>query len=324
MEKPLISIIIPTYNRATVINVALDSVVSQTYVNWECIVVDDGSNDRTFDVLKRYQDSRFHFLKRDRFPKGAPTCRNIGLANAKGDYVIFLDSDDYLLPFCLEQRFVAIKENKDCDFLVFPMGKQKGKAIVKDNIPKYDDYLVSFLSANLPWSIMCPIWKISFLKQLGGFTEGYPRFNDPELMIRACLEVDVTYKILSGYNYDCVFKPSSKERLIFNTKVYRSLLLFIPDVVNLLQAKGKVHLKIYLLLYLHLWFKYFYVPLGKSNIGQSLRLLHLFKSYNIITTSQYISLGVRFFLYVISNIMLPNPIDKLTEKRLYKPRHVNL
>ncbi|MHB1105158.1 MAG: glycosyltransferase family 2 protein [Lutibacter sp.] len=97
--NPLISIIIPTYNRAHLLRETLDSVLAQTYANWECIIIDDGSTDNTFEVVSNYikKDSRFKYLVRpiERI-KGASTCRNIGLENAKGEFIQFLDSDDLL------------------------------------------------------------------------------------------------------------------------------------------------------------------------------------------------------------------------------------
>lgn len=97
IEQPLVSIIIPTYNRAHLIGETLDSVLAQTYNNWECIVVDDGSIDGTSDLMEAYcaKDLRFqyHHRPKDR-EKGANACRNYGFELSKGAYVNWLDSDD--------------------------------------------------------------------------------------------------------------------------------------------------------------------------------------------------------------------------------------
>ena len=77
--KPLVSIIIPTYNRAHLIAETLDSIIAQTYTNWECIVVDDGSTDPTDELMETYckKDSRFQYYHRPKNrPKGANACRN--------------------------------------------------------------------------------------------------------------------------------------------------------------------------------------------------------------------------------------------------------
>lgn len=319
MLSPLISIIIPTFNRAAILPQAIDSVIAQTYELWECLVVDDGSTDTTLEILKEYQrrDSRIKYYQRERLPKGAPTCRNIGLAHAQGDHVIFLDSDDYLLPHCLEQRVKKINEYPDCDFLVFPMGEQRNDEIKKKNIPIYDDYLIPFLSANLPWQTMCPIWKKEFIKELEGFKEGYPRFNDPELMIRALLRPKVEYKVLYDLNYDSVYLPSLKHDVIFIDKIYKSLILLIPDICKELKAINKVNFKKYLVYYLHYWFRYIYKPKHIFDLKKSIILIKLFKNLRIISFSKAISLVLRLVLYSTSSYVFSTPINKLKDKGLY-------
>ncbi len=115
-----ISIIIPTYNRAHLIGETLDSILAQTYSNWECLIVDDGSTDESQTVFDNYAaiDSRFRFFKRPPSkPKGANACRNIGLENATGDYVIFFDSDDLMTENHIAVKLNAI-EKHHCDYSI--------------------------------------------------------------------------------------------------------------------------------------------------------------------------------------------------------------
>jgi len=105
MLDKLVSIIIPTYNRGSLIAESLDSILNQSYQNWECIIIDDGSSDNTFDVVNPYviKDKRIKILNRPDFkPKGANACRNYGLSLSKGDFVLWFDSDDIIHPNCLE------------------------------------------------------------------------------------------------------------------------------------------------------------------------------------------------------------------------------
>lgn len=96
-NNPLVSIIIPTFNRAHLIAATLDSVLTQTYQNWECIVVDDGSTDTTDQLMVHYlaKDSRiqYHHRPKDKLP-GGNAARNYGFEMSKGDFINFLDSDD--------------------------------------------------------------------------------------------------------------------------------------------------------------------------------------------------------------------------------------
>jgi GalNAc5-diNAcBac-PP-undecaprenol beta-1,3-glucosyltransferase len=105
MIKPNVSIIIATYNRAHLILESLNSVVNQTYDNWECLIIDDGSSDDTETVVNKLlkNDSRFRYLKRPKHhKKGLPGCRNYGLSQAEGNYIIFFDDDDIAHPLNLE------------------------------------------------------------------------------------------------------------------------------------------------------------------------------------------------------------------------------
>ena len=100
MKKGLVSIIIPTYNRSHFIGETLDSVLAQTYQNWECIVVDDGSTDYTEELVEFYckKDDRIKFYKRPtEKPKGANTCRNYGFDLSTGEFINWFDSDDLML-----------------------------------------------------------------------------------------------------------------------------------------------------------------------------------------------------------------------------------
>ncbi|GGH46026.1 glycosyltransferase family 2 protein [Mangrovimonas yunxiaonensis] len=115
-----VSIIIPAYNRAHLIGETLESILAQTYANWECIIVDDGSTDNTVKMVSSYvaNDNRFKLFERPNTRlKGANTCRNIGLEQAQGDYVVFFDSDDLMTPDHLETKIQAI-EIGDFDYCI--------------------------------------------------------------------------------------------------------------------------------------------------------------------------------------------------------------
>ena len=109
-----ISIIIPTYNRATIIPKTLDSIINQTYKNWECYIVDDHSTDNTKTVIDDYahKDSRFHYLVNTR-KKGAQGARNTGLYHCNSEWVYFFDSDNQLHPDNLEELVKSLSERID-------------------------------------------------------------------------------------------------------------------------------------------------------------------------------------------------------------------
>ena len=116
----LISVIIPAYNSEKFINECLNSITGQTYLNWECIIVDDHSTDATFQIALSYAaaDNRFRVFKRPNSKnKGANSCRNFGFEKSKGVYVKWFDSDDIMLKNHLEIVVSELSKNKH-DFVI--------------------------------------------------------------------------------------------------------------------------------------------------------------------------------------------------------------
>jgi glycosyltransferase involved in cell wall biosynthesis len=194
--QPLVSIIIPTYNRALLLGETLDSVIAQTYQNWECIVVDDGSTDDTGELMGFYceRDSRFQYFERSSTHKsGGCGARNNGLEISNADWIVFLDSEDLLIPSCLENRIVKLKFSQNQDMLVFPTGlfyNQVGDSnkLWNNLLGKGEDYvsiICSFLRQDMPWHTNSVLWRKSFLKKIGGWNENTKVWQDWELHIRA-------------------------------------------------------------------------------------------------------------------------------------------
>tara|TARA_Y100000385_G_scaffold46778_1_gene43449 strand:- start:444 stop:1334 length:891 start_codon:yes stop_codon:yes gene_type:complete len=109
MSNILFSVIVPTYNRENFIVKTIQSVLSQTYTNFELIIIDDGSTDNTEKVVREIEDQRIQYHKKENAERGA--ARNYGTNKAKGDYITFLDSDDLLYSKCLEEANLFIASN---------------------------------------------------------------------------------------------------------------------------------------------------------------------------------------------------------------------
>lgn len=111
----LISVIIPTYNRAHVLDATLKSIENQTYRFWECIVVDDGSTDGTARLVNSFlqRDPRFQYIHRPAsMPKGPSACRNYGYEHSKGEYIQWFDSDDLMHPEKLKVKMQFALNNR--------------------------------------------------------------------------------------------------------------------------------------------------------------------------------------------------------------------
>ncbi len=114
MSKLFFSIIIPTYNRAGFIAKTINSVLNQTYANFELIVVDDGSTDNTKEIIASIDDKRIKYYWKENAERGA--ARNYGIKKAKGDYIFFIDSDDIMLSNHLTTLYQMIKLNPKINF----------------------------------------------------------------------------------------------------------------------------------------------------------------------------------------------------------------
>ncbi len=114
MKSPLISVIVPVYNAEKYLRRCLDSVLAQTYTNWECICVNDGSSDGSLSILYEYAsaDARIRVLTQEN--KGISCTRNRGLENVRGEYLIFIDSDDSIHPQLMEICiYQALRDDSD-------------------------------------------------------------------------------------------------------------------------------------------------------------------------------------------------------------------
>jgi glycosyltransferase involved in cell wall biosynthesis len=120
--KGTVTLCMPAFNCAGLISQTIDSVLAQTWQHWELRVVDDGCTDQTMDIVAAYaaHDPRIIISKRRGDPKGACTCRNEAVLASYADYVMFLDTDDIIEPFCLGQRVRAMNAKPELDFGIFP------------------------------------------------------------------------------------------------------------------------------------------------------------------------------------------------------------
>ena len=116
MSEVFFSVLIPTYNRAKLIQPTLDSILAQTYENWECIVVDDGSTDNTRAIIEEFSkvDPRIKYVHQENAERSA--ARNNGIEHARGEWICFLDSDDHFLPENLAEfyNFIQTKHEEKC------------------------------------------------------------------------------------------------------------------------------------------------------------------------------------------------------------------
>ena len=117
MQAPFFSVVVPTYNRAHLIATTIQSVLGQTYNNWELIIVDDGSTDASAQEVAKFIDSRIKYIYQTNQERSA--ARNTGIKNARGKFICFLDSDDTWYPVHLETLYEKVVEQNEGVALYF-------------------------------------------------------------------------------------------------------------------------------------------------------------------------------------------------------------
>jgi glycosyltransferase involved in cell wall biosynthesis len=218
MNTNKVSIITANYNKASYLGETINSVLSQSYQNWELIIVDDCSSDNSLQLVMEFckQDSRI-ILHANKINMGGNSCRNKGLSIASGDYVIFLDSDDLMTDFCLSDRIGIVANSLNFDLWVFPMGVFK-KEIGDCSKDMYwnidgDDFLNDFLRHKLPWQTCQPLWSLKAIKALNGFDEQFVRLQDVELHTRALLN-KMRVNVVRSLAHNCYYRIDEQRKVV--------------------------------------------------------------------------------------------------------------
>jgi glycosyltransferase involved in cell wall biosynthesis len=182
---PKISVIIPTYNRADLLPRAIQSVINQTYKDWELLIIDDGSTDNTKEIVDEFikKDNRIKYFYEEN-SGSASKPRNFGIQNSKGEYIAFLDSDNEWLPLNLEKHIDLHNKKPEID-LSGSNFNFNGTAWYAPECfaGKYD--LFWTLRKCIDPSTM--FFKASFIKSIGGFDESLKIGEDGDISIRSAI-----------------------------------------------------------------------------------------------------------------------------------------
>jgi glycosyltransferase involved in cell wall biosynthesis len=186
-NKPIVSAILPTYNRAHLVGRSIRSVLNQTYRDFELIVVDDGSTDNTDEVVNGFNDPRIRYIRHEQ-NKGGSAARNTGIKAAQGEYIAFQDSDDEWLPEKLEKQMRIFEKASTRVGVVYT-----GFNLIKDDRKTYipgpnikiteGDLHEELLNGNFVATDAVVVRRECFEK-IGVFDERLPRLQDWELFIR--------------------------------------------------------------------------------------------------------------------------------------------
>jgi glycosyltransferase involved in cell wall biosynthesis len=199
--SPTVSIVIPTFNRATLLSESISSVLRQSYSNFEVIVVDDGSTDSTVDVVNSFPDQRLIFLKQEN--KGRSAARNRAIAQARGRYIAFLDSDDVYLEGKLERQIDYMDSHPEMAMTYTSALCIDGKG---DLLPQKYEATVSGkihkdIAFFIPVTITLPTVMVrrEVFQTVGSFDEAMYRFEDTDMWRR----ISKSYNIGAIQEYTC-------------------------------------------------------------------------------------------------------------------------
>lgn len=256
----LLSIICPLFNKERYVVDMIKSVLRQTSANWELIIIDDGSTDNSYAIASEFQENNpdIKLYRRTDFKeaKGAAVCRNIGISHAKGNFIMFLDADDLLAPFCVEQRLdCATKGMEGLDFLIFktaefknspPKLQRKRNGNFKLIRGKENHFIKKFCKQDLPWNISAVLWKREAFKKNKGFIEAFARLQDPELHLRSLL-LGLKCAVVDGTKADVLYRIDENRRSISHFELLKIYVvntkLFLEVFTKLMENKNRGDLK---------------------------------------------------------------------------------
>ncbi|MDR0911655.1 MAG: glycosyltransferase [Methanobrevibacter sp.] len=201
MHQPLVSVIMPTYNRAKIIQNAISSVLNQTYKNIELIIINDGSTDETSEILKKIKDERVLILNNDS-NLGISKSRNIGVKNSNGEYIAYLDTDNEWDEKYIEAMIGAFIKLKDADMIYSGQYLYNKKGENPKEV-RFGSFNKSLLINRNYIDLNCLCHTKKSFEELNGFDEDLKRLVDWDLIIRMSEKFKI-YSIpvlLSKYYY---------------------------------------------------------------------------------------------------------------------------
>lgn len=220
--KPLVSIIIPLYNKKYAIKWTIDSVLNQSYSNFELIIIDDGSTDGSDQIVKGFNDSRIRYIYKEN--GGVSSARNLGIRKAQSNWILLLDADDYLLEDGLEclikgvQIYPEYKVVTDTRNNMYACDKLKWREINKDRLKKYSLFKFIIRTGNTLFHRSC-------FEKCGYFDERLSLYEDFKLFVDIIRCFPILQCNKKVFVYDTTFSGLSGGKGLLQTDFLMDLAL---------------------------------------------------------------------------------------------------
>lgn len=236
MNTPKVSVVIPVYNTEKYLRACLSSVINQTYSNIEIIIINDGSSDDSALICKEYSksDERITFIDKDN--EGVSVARNIGITLAKGEWIYFLDSDDFL-DFNAFEKLINTASDTNCDVIQFGLRRLMVGNIVSENKPSnYQEYqdLELFLEENelKPVSACLHFFKSSVIKNNKIKFNEKLKHNEDMLFVYSLYCHLKKIVVINDILYNLVLREDSVSHKPIEIRVLRDKLLFLSELCD--------------------------------------------------------------------------------------------
>ena len=233
---PLVSVLIPTYNRADFILEAIDSVLAQDYPAVEILVVDDGSTDNTAELLQPYVESgRIRFFQQPN--QGQSVARNLALKESRGEFICFLDSDNRWLPGKLKRELEVFAQYPDTDIVYGDdiQIDEQGREISRRNMRRYSGRITPYLFRDNCVSMNTTMVRRRCFDEMGGLEVGRRAADDYELWLRFSARYTFRYvpEFFAEYRVMADQISSNKDRrFASNEQILRNFQQRFPEAMS--------------------------------------------------------------------------------------------
>ncbi|TWT96264.1 glycosyltransferase family A protein [Neorhodopirellula pilleata] len=289
-----VAFLTPNFNRQDLFPTTLASMQAQTLEDWECWLVDDGSDPENYDAMVAMcvDEPRVRVSRRNREPKGACTCRNIGAAQTEAKYVISLDTDDIIEPFCLQQRVDKMEQHPELDFAIFPslmFEDEPNDLGLWWNIDTGEDLLERQFRQDAICQGTGSIWTTEAFRRIGMWSESLALWQDIDLYFRAYIQ---------GYRYEKFFDlppdlhnrcnhASLSRASFYNRAKQESRIQVVTDAIELLERSGKSDLRP--------WARYMVAEISNGNASArhfdlSSKITDFARTHKVINDTEYATL----------------------------------
>lgn len=245
MSNPLISVVIPVYNTAPYLEKCLESVVNQTYQNLQVIIINDGSTDNSAEICQKFseKDDRIEFINKQN--EGVSIARNIGIEKSKGEWIYFLDSDDFI-DLNMFEYLIETVFKKECDVIQFGIRSFKNNQLVSERLPsnnkEYTD-LRKFIEENQlkPISAWLHLIHTSLVKNNSLYFNENLKHGEDMLFMYSTYSYARKIFVLDKVFYNQVLSPNSASRKPIKAKVIFDKLLFLSEICKFAKKNHKIN-----------------------------------------------------------------------------------